>query len=465
MATITDRLGNLPLGSFHYRLLLLMGSGIAFEALDTGLIAFVLAKMIGAWNLSPAQIGFISSAGLLGMAVGAILSGTLADRIGRKKIFVATLGIYAVGTGLCGLAWNYESLLAFRFLVGAGVGGQPPVANALMSEYAPVKHRGKMLVLQNSSWAIGWLLAAVISYLIIPKYGWQLAFYIGALPALVVVYVWRILPESAMYLVSKGLHAEAHVLVSKIEQELGVPVGEPSPLSEIVSTNTKKIGFMDLWSPLYLRRTICLWVLWFGMVYSYYGIFTWLPSLLVKSGHTLIRSFEFLLYMTLAQIPGYFTAAYFVDKIGRKATMGTLLVICALSAFMFGSATSAEEIVLWGCVMSFCNLGAWGITHAYSAEQYPTHARATGVGWAAACGRIGGIIAPIVVGSLMTGSEQYGTVFMMFTVVLAIIAMDIIFLGKETMNKSLDELTEKQPVPNLALASTVAAGDDTKGSV
>lgn len=463
MATITDRLGNLPLGSFHYRLLLLMGSGIAFEALDTGLIAFVLAKMIGSWNLSPAQIGFISSAGLLGMAVGAILSGTLADRVGRKKIFVATLGIYAIGTGLCGLAWNYESLLAFRFLVGAGVGGQPPVANALMSEYAPVKHRGKMLVLQNSSWAVGWLLAAVLSYLVIPKYGWQLAFYIGALPALVVVYVWRVLPESAMYLVSKGLHTEAHILVAKIERELGVPVGEPSPVPCLAAGTAKKFGFMDLWSPLYRRRTICLWVLWFGMVYSYYGIFTWLPSLLVQSGHTLIRSFEFLLYMTLAQIPGYFAAAYFVDKVGRKATMGTLLAVCALAAFMFGQATSAGSIIFWGCVMSFCNLGAWGITHAYSAEQYPTQARATGVGWAAACGRTGGIIAPIVVGALMTGSDQYGTVFMMFTIVLAIIACDIIVLGKETMNKSLDELTEKQPAPSLALAGTGVTGDEAKG--
>ncbi|SMC92553.1 MFS transporter [Sporomusa malonica] len=464
MATITDRLGKLPLGSFHYRLLALMGSGIAFEALDTGLIAFVLAKMIGAWNLSPVQIGYISSAGLVGMAVGAIVSGTLADRVGRKKIFVATLGIYALGTGLCGLAWNYESLLAFRFLVGAGVGGQPPVANALMSEYAPVKHRGKMLVLQNSSWAIGWLLAALIAYLIIPKYGWQLAFYIGALPALMVVYVWRILPESAMYLVSRGRHMDAHVLVSKIEQELGVPVGEQPHAEEVQSASTQKFNFIDLWSPLYIRRTICLWVLWFGMVYSYYGIFTWLPSLLVKSGHTLIRSFEFLLYMTLAQIPGYFAAAYFVDKIGRKATMGSLLVVCALSAYMFGSAKSAEDIVLWGCVMSFCNLGAWGITHAYSAEQYPTHARAAGVGWAAACGRIGGIIAPIAVGALMTGSDQYGTVFTMFTVVLAIIAMDIIFLGKETMNKSLDELTERQLVPTRSPAATKSSAlDDTKG--
>lgn len=462
MSTISDRLGNLPLGSFHYRLLGLMGSGIAFEALDTGLISFVLAQMIGSWNLTPAQIGFIGSAGLVGMAIGAILSGTLADRIGRKMIFVATLGIYAVATGLCGLAWNYESLLFFRFLVGAAIGGQPPVANAIMSEYAPVKHRGKMLVLQNSSWAVGWLLAALIAYLIIPKYGWQLAFYIGALPALVVVYVWRILPESAMYLVSKGRHMEAHALVSKIEQELGVPVGEPPKVEERISATPQAFSFFDLWSSTYIRRTICLWILWFGMVYSYYGIFTWLPSLLVKSGHTLIRSFEFLLYMTLAQLPGYFAAAYFVDKIGRKATMGSLLVVCALSAYMFGSAKTVGEIVFWGCVMSFCNLGAWGITHAYSAEQYPTHARAAGVGWAAACGRTGGIVAPIAVGALMTGSDQFATVFTMFTIVLAIIAADLIFLGKETMNKSLDELTEKRGVPASAPAAENLAFENSK---
>ncbi len=443
MASISDRLGNLPLGKFHYRLLLIMGSGIAFEALDTGLIAFVLAKMIGTWNLSPVQIGYIGSAGLVGMAVGAVVSGTLADRIGRKNIFVATLVMYTIGTGLCGLSWNLESLLVFRFLVGAGVGGQPPVANALMSEYAPIKHRGKMLVLQNSGWALGWLLAASLAYLVIPKYGWQLAFYLGAFPILIVVYIWRMLPESAMYLVSKGRHAEAHILVSNIERELGVPVGEEIKAADMPKPDTKKFGFFDLWSPQYIQRTICLWILWFGMVYCYYGIFTWLPSLLVKSGHTLIRSFEFLLYMTLAQLPGYLTAAYLVDKIGRKATMGSLLAVCALSAYMFGNAQSATEIVAWGCIMSFCNLGAWGITHAYSAEQYPTHARATGVGWAAACGRTGGIIAPIVVGSMMTGTDNYNVVFIMFTAILAIIAVNLIVLGKETMNKSLDELTGK----------------------
>jgi len=461
MSTITDRLSRLPLSGFHWRLLLMIGAGIGFEALDVGILAFVLAKIFGSWNLTPAQIGYIGSISLLGMAVGAILSGTLADRIGRKKMFIATLVVYSIGTGLCGLAWSYESLLVFRFIVGAGIGGQPPVANALMGEFAPPKHRGKMLVLQNSSWAIGWMVAAVLAYMVIPRYGWQVAFYTGALPALLAFYLWKALPESPMYLVSKGRFDEAHALVSKLELEMGMPVGEAPRAEATTAVAAEKFGFADLWSPTYIKRTICLWVLWFGMVYAYYGMFTWLPSLLVQSGHTLIRSFEFMMWMTAVQLPGYFAAAYLVDKIGRKATMGSFLAICAVAAYMFGFAKSASDILLWGCVLSFFNLGAWGITHAFSAEQYPTEARASGVGWAAACGRTGGIIAPIAVGAIMIGPESMTTVFTMFTVVLAVIAADIIFLGKETMNKTLDELTEirSAPIPAPAAAKSAALED------
>jgi putative MFS transporter len=453
MASISDRLSNLPLGSFHWRLVFLLGSGIAFEALDTGLIAFVLAKMISSWNLTPVQMGYIGSATLVGMAVGAITSGTLADRIGRRAMFTATLAVYSIGTGLCALSWNLESLLVFRFIVGAGVGGQPPVANALMGEYAPPKHRGKLIVLQNSSWAIGWFTSALLAFLVIPKYGWELAFVIGAAPVLIVYYVWKNLPESAMYLVSKGRYQEAHEVVAKIETELGVPVGQPPTAADSSIAAGQKFSFFDLWSPTYIRRTICLWVLWFGMVFAYYGMFTWLPSLLVKSGHTLIRSFEYLLYMTIVQLPGYFAAAYLVDKIGRKATMGSFLAICAVAAYMFGNAKTATELLTWGCILSFFNLGAWGITHAYSSEQYPTHARATGVGYAAACGRMGGIAAPMIVGALMTGSNDITPVFTMFTAFLAIIALDIIFLGKETANKTLDELTEQRPASSPAAAT------------
>lgn len=435
MATVSERLGNLPLGKFHWRLLLVMCLGWGFDSMDTGIVSFVMPTLMKAWNLSPTQVGYIGSIGLVGMAFGALLAGTVADYIGRKKVFAATLLIYSLGTGACGLATNFETLLFFRFLVGFGLGGQLPVAVTLMSEYAPTKERGRMIVLLESAWAFGWLAASIIAYTLIPKYGWQFAFYLGALPALYVFYLWRIVPESAMFLVRKGRLEEAHILVSRIEQELGV---QPGPKPEAQSqAEAPAFSIAQLFSPKYVKATVCLWILWFGIVFSYYGIFMWLPTILVKAGHDMIRSFEFVLWMTVAQIPGYGVAALFVDKFGRKPTMAGFIIGCAITAYMFGNSTTTSEIYLWGCLMSFFNLAAWGVLYTYSPELYPTEARSTGVGMAAAFGRIGGILAPLVVGWMLTGPEKISGVFLMFTGVLVIVALDMLILGTETKQKAL----------------------------
>ena len=201
---ILDRLENLPLGRFQYKLLVVTGLGWLFDAMDTGLIAFVLPVLAREWSLTPAQVGWIGSIGLIGMALGAVLAGTIADRIGRKQVFTITVLLYSISTGLCAVAWNYESLLVFRFLVGFGLGGELPVAATLMSEYAPARLRGRFIVLLESFWGLGWLVAACIAYLLIPVFGWQAAFFIGALPALYVFLLRLHMPESIRYLLSKG---------------------------------------------------------------------------------------------------------------------------------------------------------------------------------------------------------------------------------------------------------------------
>lgn len=164
---ILERLEALPVGSFQYKLLMVTGLGWLFDSMDTGLIAFVLPVLTKDWGLSPAQAGWIGSIGLIGMALGAVLAGTVADRIGRKKVFTITVLLYSISTGLCALAWSYESLLVFRFLVGFGLGGELPVAATLMSEYAPSHLRGRFIVLLESFWGVGWLVAACIAYLLI----------------------------------------------------------------------------------------------------------------------------------------------------------------------------------------------------------------------------------------------------------------------------------------------------------
>ncbi|OSI11245.1 MFS transporter [Neisseria zoodegmatis] len=437
---IITRLHNLPVGKFHYKLLILIGLGWLFDAMDTGMVSFVLATLGKEWNLTPSELGWIVSVGFIGMALGAVLSGRMADRIGRKNVFVATMVLYSIATGLCAFAWNLESLLFFRFWVGFGLGGQLPVAVSLVSEYAPPKVRGRFIVLLESFWGLGWLAAALVSYFFIPQYGWQSAFLIGALPVFYAFFVWKHLPESVPYLISKGRVGEAHKIVVGLEKQAGIEAVQTASVAERAPQENPR--FAQLWQPPFAKRTLMLWLIWFGIVFSYYGIFTWLPKLLVEQGYTVMKTFEYVLVMILAQLPGYFAAAVLVEKIGRKATLAGFLFACAVCAYFFGRSDSAAMIMFWGCWMSFFNLGAWGVLYTYTPELYPVRFRAFGSGWAGAVGRIGGIVAPMAVAAMIGGDGGFGRIFVMFTAVLMAVVAVIVVLGEETKGRSLEDISK-----------------------
>ena len=330
---ILERLEALPVGSFHYKLLLVTGLGWLFDSMDTGLIAFVLPVLTKDWGLTPAQAGWIGSIGLIGMALGAVLAGTVADRIGRKKVFTITVLLYSISTGLCALAWNYESLLVFRFLVGFGLGGELPVAATLMSEYAPSHLRGRFIVLLESFWGVGWLVAACIAYLLIPRFGWQIAFVIGTIPALYVFLIRLHMPESVRYLISHGRIDEAKDIILELERKLHVesrPFAEKLSPAELEQPKAAATNFSTLWTKPFRTRTIMLWLAWFGIVFSYYGIFMWLPSIVFAQGFAVVKTFEYVLIMTLAQLPGYYAAAWLVDVIGRKYTLSLFLLMSGI---------------------------------------------------------------------------------------------------------------------------------------
>lgn len=435
---LISRVQRLPIGKFHYTLLWVIGLGWMFDAMDTGLISFILAKMAEDWSMSPTEKGWVVSIGFVGMAIGAVFSGALADKFGRKAVFASTLVIYSIATAACAFAPNLTWLLVCRFVVGLGLGGQLPVAVTLVSEYIPAHVRGRFIVLLESFWGLGWLVAALVSYFVIPSFDWHVAFLIGGLPALYVFVILKKVPESIPYLINQGRIEEAHALLQNLERQCGVEVIETI---EVKAVSAKKnVSFTQLWSGGFAKRSLMLWLIWFGIVYSYYGIFTWLPSLLVKEGYSIVQSFEYVLGMILAQLPGYVAAAWLVEKLGRKATLAGFIGFCAISAYCFGQSTTVATIMFWGCLMSFFNLGAWGVLYTYTPEQYPANIRAFGSGWASAIGRIGGIVAPLVVTHMMVAEKGFSHVFMMFTVVLLAVALVIVVLGEETKGKTLESM-------------------------
>lgn len=395
------------------KLLVTAGVGWLFDALDVGILSFVIAALAIDWQLSPTQIGWIGSVNSIGMAVGALLCGVLADRYGRKNIFMWTLLIFSVASGLSALTTTLAAFLILRFIIGMGLGGELPVASTLVSESVAAHERGRIVVLLESFWAAGWLLAAIISYFIIPTYGWRIALVITAIPALYAVYLRVKLPDSKKF--------------ETVQKEKRTSIW----------TNMKNV-----WHKKYARQTVMLWIVWFMVVFSYYGMFLWLPSVMVMKGFSLIQSFEYVLVMTLAQLPGYFTAAWLIEKWGRKRVLSVYLVGTAISALVFGIATGAVLLVVAGMFLSFFNLGAWGAMYAYTPENYPTVIRGTGVGMAASVGRIGGIIGPLLVGSLTASGIALSFIFGIFAVAILIAVVAVIVLGKETKQTELEDVIQ-----------------------
>lgn len=391
------------------RLLATAGVGWLFDALDVGILSFVIAALAVEWNLSSTQMGWIGSVNSIGMAFGAVICGVLADKYGRKNIFMWTLLIFSLASGLSAFTTTLTAFLILRFIIGAGLGGELPVASTLVSESVAPHERGRVVVLLESFWAAGWILAAVISYFIIPEYGWRVALVITAIPALYAVYLRLKLPDSKKY-------------------EALEKTKRPSVWHNIVS----------VWTNRYARATLMLWVLWFMVVFSYYGMFLWLPSVMVMKGFDLIHSFGYVLIMTLAQLPGYFTAAWLIEKWGRKWVLAVYLTGTAISALAFGYATDATMLVVAGMFLSFFNLGAWGAMYAYTPENYPTLMRGTGVGLAAGVGRIGGVIGPLLVGSLTAAGYGLGPIFAIFAIAIAIAIVAVVVLGKETKQLEID---------------------------
>src|SRR3954463_12653868 len=241
-----ERLGRLPLTREHGRLVVGSGLGWALDAMGVGLISFVMAALAVQWQLSPTELSWIGSIGFAGMALGATLGGLLADRFGRRQVFAVTLLIFGVATGAAALSWSVGALLVFRFLIGLGLGAELPVASTLVSEFAPARVRGRLVVLLEAFWAVGWTLSALLGYFVVPPsaHGWRWALALGAVPALYAVAVRRGLPESVRFLELRGRVAEAEDAVRRFEGAAGVA---PVPSAPARPVPAARPG--ELWAP------------------------------------------------------------------------------------------------------------------------------------------------------------------------------------------------------------------------
>jgi len=442
--SVVEHLEKAPLTRFHYGLLLLGSLIYGLTAMNVLLIAAVLTPIINEFGLKqqPLVSGLLLSVGYLGMFVGALSCGILADYIGRKKTLLFTISTMTVFTALNSMAPDPTTMAFLRFLAGIGLGGSLPQPGVYVSEYIPAKYRGRFLGLVETSWVYGALLSLIFPYFLFPVFGWRPTFLVALVPLFLIPMVIFLTPESLRYLQSKGKTNEAINLLKK-HGLVPADFSEKESYSVTQKRYDVTAALKELWSPTFRKRTSMLWISWAVLVYTYHGIFIWLPSFYrgPPLNFTYVGSIQWVLIVTLAQVPGYYSGALLLDRVGRKPVAVAYLAMASLGSVLLSLALDTNSILLWSIVISFFNLGAWSALYAYTPELYPTSVRGTGSGTAASIGRLAGVMAPTAT-PLLYSNGGLPAAFTAFALVHFVGAITVAVLGTETKGKALEEISK-----------------------
>jgi len=426
-----DRAGT---GAFQKRLMGIFGLVWAADAMQVLAVGFTAASIAATFQLTVAQALQTGTLFFLGMLIGAMVFGRLADRWGRRYVLILTVACDALFGLLSIFAPDFTSLLILRFLTGMAVGGTLPVDYAMMAEFLPSRNRGRWLVMLEGFWAVGTLIVALAAWAASVAGvadAWRYIFAVTAVPAILGVALRFFVPESPLYLLRSGRAADAKAIVNRMLEAHGKP-----PLAageEIVAApHAESEG---LFSPPLRRRSLMILAIWFLVSVSYYGVFTWMPARLAGDGFGFVRGYGFLVFVALAQIPGYALAAYGVEAWGRRPTLIAFCLLSAAGCLLF--VLSPDDVLIGASLllMSFALLGTWGALYAYTPELYPTGSRATGMGAAGAMARLGGLVAPSVMTFVV--SMGLGVAIGLFAGLLVIAAIAALAIDAETRQASL----------------------------
>jgi len=408
-----------------------------FTALNVMLIGAVIKPIITEWNLDIVLAGYLISIGFLGMVFGAVIFGRVSDIIGRRKTIIIVLIIEALFTALHGLAYNVYSLSLLRFLAGIGLGAVLPQPGIYMSEYVPARYRGRFLGIIETSWVYGALLSLIFPYIIIPSYGWRVSFIVGLIPLALIPIVLAYLPESIRYLIKRNRLDEAREIV--FANGLANRNVKITFKSEDMAI---KYRVKDLFSRKYIKRTILLVILWMSLAYTYYAVFIWLPTLYSKVfGMSIVKSLFWTILITLFQIPGYYSATFLLDKVGRKKVLAVYLILAGVASLFLGLIIQETWFFIWCSAISFFNLGGWAALYTYTPELYPTEVRGVGSGFAASMGRVAMTLAPTFTAYLYISTGLFGP-YSVVAIIHILAGVAVLLLGIETMGRSLEELSE-----------------------
>ena len=399
-----------PVGGFQFRLLLTCAAVLFLDGFDTQAIGYVAPALAKEWGLTKAVLGPVFSAGLVGLMIGALVFGPLADRVGRKKIIILSTLAFGIGALVTAFVQDVNTLLAIRFLTGLGLGGAMPNAIALTSEFNPRRRRATMVMIMFCGFSVGAALGGLLAAALIPYFGWRSVFVVGGVAPLLLVPILALrLPESVRFLALSG---RAH---ERVAQLLGFinPKAAFAPATQFVVHEPELAGIpvLHLFRDGRTLVTLLLWVVFFMSLLDIYFLANWLPTVLNDLGASVSSAALIGSMLQVGGVVGTFALGSIIDRFSFRA----LALVYFIAVFAVGAIGQLGQSVVFVTMAifaaGFCIVGGQIAANALAAAFYPTSLRATGVGWALGIGRVGSIVGPLVGGVLLTMKWSTASVF------------------------------------------------------
>ena len=426
---MTDIIENNPLGGFQKMVMLFCALVIVFDGFDVLAIAFAAPALSAALDIPKSELGYVFSAGLVGMMIGALVLGPVGDKYGRRMAVIGSVFVFGLCTFLTGLIDSYNELLTLRFITGLGLGGAMPNATALMTEYVSKRQRNIAVAVIFLGMPIGGITGGLMAGEIIPMFGWSSLFYVGGVMPLLLVpllLVW--LPESPRFLVE---HADDNdALMRKIAKKISPKqtISDDAVFAHHIEVS-KEFPVKALFSDNRSRDTLLLWLSFFFNLMVIYFLYSWIPTLLVQAGYELSEATKTVVVLNIGGAIAPFFFAKLILKWGSKRVLTTCFLLGAISMIAVGQfGSSLNSVMALSFFAGFFIVGGQISLNAFSSFMYPTHIRSTGVGWANGIGRSGSIFGPLLAGALVTASFGLNVNFMVFGALCFITAAAMFFI-------------------------------------